>query len=834
MTAQEEGVDQVVIGANKVQMTDGNGAEAAGLNGLEEGGRVADLTSSSRTTSAHAGLPLSHTNVSTASTTRADDLTNEQHTSASPADSSPNHEDPSYSTSTSSVSLTSDATADTEPHPMNPLNLHLLSHPHRGRGVFAPASIPAGTLIEESPVLVITKEEWDRGRMNDCVLGSYGFCWSNGGMAIGLGLASLFNHSSSPNVNFIRSTSNGTIKFLTSRRVEKGEELCICYIADESKLWFVPADQKQKQKQKQKQGRRRRRKNDHNGGCEDMSESESGPESESAGSSSDSSSDVDLGEAIDVEDLVDQDVLEAQKRRERRLAQARKAGTGLPNGNGRHRMTGRKFAPCCSSSSASSSSAQANVEIRSPRPVRVTESGSIPPSASASASASRSSTPSTSSTPTPAYPTASTLNSSLPTPLHSESATVATGRRHANRQPAELVEDLDWREEDWVNSKGKEKEQSRAGASSGEVVRVKGPAEREVDEDEREMMEIWIMEFTDPKLTRVALDFSKELSNADDRLKHLKRVCRKKVNDHEVVRIVLHLVSEYDAPTLHRLMTEFSPSLSALQPVRYTVPRLSARTQAQLKWKLHIWPVSYSPAQMIPSSSVHWPVGRKAWVTAGIKRVLSLALDAKRKGEVPVATFVTAFPSAYWPKEDGFIPPTDNLRASSHDTRVSESHPLRHAALNCIASIAHLRTIPPFSDVPPTRNGADYLLTSLTMFISHEPCVMCCMALLHSRVREVFYVFSRKNGGGFEYEPKRVQLDSAPSPSTSTSSTGDMPQGGKENGQEGNEVQSENNGHGYGIHARRDLNHRFEAWRWDGEVDEEMRKALEVDEQLQL
>jgi hypothetical protein len=76
----------------------------------------------------------------------------------------------------------------TEPHPMNPLALFLLSRPGRGRGVFAPCDIPAGTLIEESPVLLLSKQEWEMGRLDDTILGEYGFCWSNGGMGIGLGL----------------------------------------------------------------------------------------------------------------------------------------------------------------------------------------------------------------------------------------------------------------------------------------------------------------------------------------------------------------------------------------------------------------------------------------------------------------------------------------------------------------------------------------------------------------------------------------------------------------------------------------------------------------------
>ena len=78
--------------------------------------------------------------------------------------------------------------ADSDNHTINPYGLYLLKDPQRGRGVFAKTLIPAGTVIEESPVLVLTKSEWEDGKMNDSILGEYGFCWSNGGMAIGLGL----------------------------------------------------------------------------------------------------------------------------------------------------------------------------------------------------------------------------------------------------------------------------------------------------------------------------------------------------------------------------------------------------------------------------------------------------------------------------------------------------------------------------------------------------------------------------------------------------------------------------------------------------------------------
>lgn len=71
---------------------------------------------------------------------------------------------------------------------INPLGLKVLQREGRGRGVFASSAIPAGTVLEDAPVLVLTKAQWDGGRMDDTVLGEYGFCWSNGGMALGLGI----------------------------------------------------------------------------------------------------------------------------------------------------------------------------------------------------------------------------------------------------------------------------------------------------------------------------------------------------------------------------------------------------------------------------------------------------------------------------------------------------------------------------------------------------------------------------------------------------------------------------------------------------------------------
>lgn len=69
---------------------------------------------------------------------------------------------------------------------------------------------------------------------------------------------------------------------------------------------------------------------------------------------------------------------------------------------------------------------------------------------------------------------------------------------------------------------------------------------------------------------------------------------------------------------------------------------------------------------------------------------------------------------------------------------------------------------------------------------------MCTMALLHSRVREVYFLFPSRDrqGGAFEGE--------------------------------------------FGVHGRKDLNHRFEVWKWVEGVSDEVAEALRVDDGIEV
>ncbi|KDQ20811.1 hypothetical protein BOTBODRAFT_86667, partial [Botryobasidium botryosum FD-172 SS1] len=99
----------------------------------------------------------------------------------------------------------------------------------------ATRAIPAGTLIDVSPVLLFAKDDYERhGRHT--VLDHYTFVWRDGRMALALGLGSIFNHSSDqPNVTFVLDHQNLAIRYTTARAIQPDEELNIFYGTN---LWF--------------------------------------------------------------------------------------------------------------------------------------------------------------------------------------------------------------------------------------------------------------------------------------------------------------------------------------------------------------------------------------------------------------------------------------------------------------------------------------------------------------------------------------------------------------------------------------------------------------------
>jgi SET domain-containing protein len=111
----------------------------------------------------------------------------------------------------------------------------------RGRGVFAIESIAEQTIIEISPVLVLSAEE--RAKAEETMLYNYIFEWGDHYEqgALGMGYISIYNHSYQSNCIYEMDFENELITIKTLRNIAAGEELFINYNAtpdDTTPIWF--------------------------------------------------------------------------------------------------------------------------------------------------------------------------------------------------------------------------------------------------------------------------------------------------------------------------------------------------------------------------------------------------------------------------------------------------------------------------------------------------------------------------------------------------------------------------------------------------------------------
>ena len=102
----------------------------------------------------------------------------------------------------------------------------------KGKGVFTHELIPAGTVIEIAPVIVMSLE--DRKHLDKTLLHDYIFEWGKmkDKCCMALGLLPMYNHNYKSNCEYFMDFEDDTIRVKTVREIKNGEELTINYNGD--------------------------------------------------------------------------------------------------------------------------------------------------------------------------------------------------------------------------------------------------------------------------------------------------------------------------------------------------------------------------------------------------------------------------------------------------------------------------------------------------------------------------------------------------------------------------------------------------------------------------
>lgn len=122
------------------------------------------------------------------------------------------------------------------------VSIYIAETENKGRGIFTRKAIKAETVVETSPVIVMSTAH--RKLLDQTLLHDYIFEWQPEGeemCCMALGWVPLYNHAYESNCEYFMNYDDNTIYIQAVRDIKAGEELTINYNGpwnNGEKVWF--------------------------------------------------------------------------------------------------------------------------------------------------------------------------------------------------------------------------------------------------------------------------------------------------------------------------------------------------------------------------------------------------------------------------------------------------------------------------------------------------------------------------------------------------------------------------------------------------------------------
>lgn len=259
----------------------------------------------------------------------------------------------------------------------------------------------------------------------------------------------------------------------------------------------------------------------------------------------------------------------------------------------------------------------------------------------------------------------------------------------------------------------------------------------EIDNEEPLLKQYWVCEI-DPKESCKLLSLIKSrFQYTSEELKNLKRMYKiKNANGDDVLRVLVCPVEDdsdenYTVANLQNILRE--KLLNRFTITKHSIPinKPFDKEHNQL-WSEKYWPLLWKGNPLIQELNELY----KSIDIKKIQKYMKLVgeLSTVCNSKAPIVTI--------------FVDPrNDEIKSIKHDTR-AKNDPIDHSIMNCISEIAQQESERRHKQAFKDKSSNNYLCLDYHVYTSHEPCTMCSMALVHSRISQLVYLKPSPKTGG--------------------------------------------------------------------------------------
>lgn len=234
----------------------------------------------------------------------------------------------------------------------------------------------------------------------------------------------------------------------------------------------------------------------------------------------------------------------------------------------------------------------------------------------------------------------------------------------------------------------------------------------------------------DPKLSAKLMVLIKtEYQYTSDSLRHLKRV--KKIGDlNGSIKLKIIICPKEDI-SKDQLVNQLSQKIEGeIQIEEVLIPMNNPiDKETNMLWSNTYWPFVWKGNPLIQDLNELY----NGFSLENVNKYMNMVLEKSKETSRIVVIFVD--------------PKTDSIKSTVIDSRTN-GDPMRHPIMAAINEIAKKEVKRRSQSKDNDKSKNNYLCLNYHVYTSHEPCVMCSMALVHSRIGQLIYRHSALKTGG--------------------------------------------------------------------------------------